>query len=189
MKYDPNRAVTLTLNTIVARPDDDDCPSRYATAIFYPTLERMREAAHAYNRRRRYPRTEDDFLATVQTQPLRERYDRKAKAWSDTTGRHLGVMRFAADWLTPEVIAHESLHLALHVERVHQWWLSHHGDEDAERLVTQDTVVNGDNEEEVAYWAGQIAHLLTRTVRELVQDGWAPEPHWATSTLDLRETA
>lgn len=185
-RFDPGRPVTLTLHTLVARPTDDRCPSRYATVIFYPTVEQMRAAAAAYNARRGYGPVPPNFLAVVQTQPLRERYDGKTKTWSDTTGRHIGVVRFAADWLTPEVIAHESLHLALALERMHQWQLSLEGDEDAKVLVDNGTGIDLDNEEDVALHAGQITHYLTHEVRSLVADGWAPEPHWATSTNDPR---
>lgn len=185
-RFDPARPVTLTLHTLIARPEDDSCPSRYATVIFYPTVEQMRDAAAAYNARRSYGPMSMDFLATVQTQPLRERYDRRAKSWVDTTGRHLGVVRFAAAWLTPEVIAHESMHLALHLERAHLWWSARHGGDIPAGLADPIAVVHDDNEEDVAHHVGQITHYLTREVRVLVADGWAPEPHWATSTHDPR---
>ena len=62
-----------------------------------------------------------DALGLFQTTPMRSRYDRKAKAWVDTTTAFAGVIRLAQGHCSREVVAHESAHAALHITRLHDW--------------------------------------------------------------------
>jgi hypothetical protein len=173
-RFDPARPVKQTVHTVIARPADPHCPSRYLTLMIYPDVEQMRAGAHAYNQRRGQVSDDGnwDALGVTQSSPLGERYDRRTRSWVDCTGRHIGVVRLARGWLTPEVLAHEATHAALHVERMHQWAQAH-----TAGLEMPDAVeITDDNEEPFAAVAGQLANILARTVHELVVDGWCEEP-------------
>lgn len=173
-RFDPSRPVTTTLHNLLARQDDDaDCPRRYLTAIFYPDLESMRAGAHRYNARHGFIQDAgvDTALGMVQVGNLAQHYDRRRKVWVDTTKRHIAVIRLARGHLTPEVLAHEAMHAASHLEKVHQWAAAlAQGDQAPEHTM------DDDNEEAIATVVGQITNILARDVHMLVTDGWCDPP-------------
>lgn len=186
---DPTRPIHGRIHTLVPRPDDDSCPAWYFHVAYYPSLDEMRDAAFTYARRAAPGEADRDHydvaLAVTHTLPMREKYDRSARRWRDTTPRVGGVIRFSADWLTVETITHEALHATLHIERLYQWWRAHGNDEeaaaDAQEQIKADAVVHWGNEEDVALLHGQMTMFLWGQAEDLRARGWAPPAHTLTS--------
>ena len=126
---DRTRPVRAYIHHLYADADDDTCRSRYLLLVIHPNVEQLRAAQAAYERQRdrkaglKPAAQADDSEACGLWQPVttQSRYDRRAKAWLDTTPPFLGVIRLAQGYLTPEIVAHECVHAALTMARRHDW--------------------------------------------------------------------
>ncbi len=125
MTFDADRAVTAYIRHLYADDEDPACRSRYIRVIVHPTTEHLRDAAHAYDRRRlgsAKPRTFwGDAAGAFQPTPMRARYDRHRRMWVDTTPPFAGIIRLSREEVTPEIVAHESTHAAIYIARLHNW--------------------------------------------------------------------
>lgn len=151
---DPTRPITVHIKRLYADQEDDACRNRYITAVIYPTTAELREAATTYARKRRI---DDDFAnagGCFQPTAFSQRYDRRKKQWVDTTKAFAGVLRLSQEYLTPEVIAHEAVHITMHVTRLHDW-----AKPDGEGHVRIDE--SGREEEAFAYLLGGVVCELT----------------------------
>jgi len=155
---DPSRPATCYIHHLFADSDDPTCRGRYIRLIIHPDEDDLRAAGIAYNKRRSNNQDLSDAAGLFQPAQPRARYDRKTKAWIDTTTAFAGIMRLANGHLTGEVIAHESTHAALHVTRLHDWSKpGANGDADFGDICD-------DREEAFAYLLGGIAAEVNNTV-------------------------
>lgn len=150
------------ISNIFVDRDDPRCPSRYLLVRVYDTQLALRTAGLAHNRRVKAPLPEDRLADTVglfQPSLLRE-YIYRDSTREDHTGRCIGVIRLIADRLSSGILAHESIHAALHAWRMHQWAVG-----------KGDQVELGDNcgpvEERFAYLAGAITHEVSNATFKL----------------------
>ncbi len=121
LRIDPSRPATCYIHHLLADSDDPACRGRYIRLIIHPNEDDLRAAGTAYNKRRGSDQDLRGSAGLFQPTRFRSRYDRKAKAWVDTTTAFAGIMRLADGYLNSQVIAHESTHAALHVTRLHDW--------------------------------------------------------------------
>lgn len=150
--FDPTRPVVATIHHLYA-DREGPCRSRYFRLVIHPDLDHMRAAAKRYDRKRFGPADSYDNAGGLwQPRPFASRYDRKTRRWIDTSSACAGVMRLARGHLDGEVIAHESTHAALHISRLHAWWLD--TSQAPERVVIEDMATD---EEPFAYLLGGIA--------------------------------
>lgn len=118
---DPTRPVTCYIHHLFADPDDPTCRGRYIRLIIHPTAVELSDSGTRYNHRHQSDQDVNGSAGLFQPAPFRSRYDRKKRAWVDSTPPFAGIMRLANGHLTGEIIAHESTHAALHVTRLHDW--------------------------------------------------------------------
>jgi len=120
LQLDPSRPTTCYIHHLHAG-DDPTCRGRYIRLVIHPNKHDLRAAGTAYNKRRGCDQDLSNAVGLFQQAYFRARYDRKTKAWIDTTTAFAGIMRLANGHLDGEVIAHESTHAALQVTRLHDW--------------------------------------------------------------------
>ena len=113
--------VQAVISSLYADPEDHACRSRYIRLAIYRTADDLRAAGNRHHRRRAIDDDLTDCEGLFQPSPWRSRYNRRTRQWDDTTGAYAGAMRLTQTRLTPEVVAHESTHAALHIWRLHQW--------------------------------------------------------------------
>lgn len=122
--FDPDRPVSAYVRHLYADRSDPACRGRYIRVGIYPTADALRAAASRYHvRRGDVPEADafEDTLGVFQPRRFTTRYDRKRRAWVDTTAACAGVLRLCREALTPNVVTHEATHAALHITRLHDW--------------------------------------------------------------------
>ncbi|MBK6556279.1 MAG: hypothetical protein IPG16_03335 [Comamonadaceae bacterium] len=163
--FDPELPCRAYVRHVYADRDDPQCRGRYFLVVFHPDPDDMRRAAYRHDKSSAYrthrPGSVDDALGLWQPASARARYDRKQRMWVDTTPPFAGVMRFARGHLTPDVIAHESTHAALHITRLHDWSKDGH---DGRADFGDDCDLA---EEAFAYLLGDIVQSVTALVEQL----------------------
>ncbi len=117
MSIDVSRPFHGMVRHIYVDRETEGAQGRYLRVIIYPSTDQLQAAARRY-------RPDDDYTDTAgifHPTPLRSRYDRRKRRWTDTTPPYVGTMRLAASHLTLDVIAHECTHAALTLIRHHDW--------------------------------------------------------------------
>lgn len=154
------RTKVAYIHTLYADRDDRACRSRYITVVLHPDVEHLRRAAS----RRAPGQAWVGVDGCFQPCPFRQRYDRRAHQWIDTTPAHAGVMRLHPGRLDAEIISHEATHAALHIWRLHQWGQ----DSDSYRADLGDDC--GPDEEAFAYLLGGLVANLSTLIPAMIGD-------------------
>lgn len=123
LALDPSQPIKAYVSNIYADVEDPTCRPRYLAVTIYPDAAQLRTAGAAYDRHRvpGFRSPESDAVGLWQPANRRSRYDRRRRAWVDTTSPFLGVMRLAQGHLTREVVLHECTHAAVEATRRHHW--------------------------------------------------------------------
>lgn len=145
----------------------DDARWRWIIVMIYPTPEALRAAGVKFERgwakregRKWQVPVYDDTVGLFQPLPFRSKYDRSKRKWVDTTPSLAGVIRLSQGYLRTEVVAHESLHAAVHIARLAGW----EGDGRPGEFS-----IGGycdDNEEAFCHLAGDLTSEVTEIVEE-----------------------
>lgn len=165
MTYANGVLLKAIVKNIYVDKDDPKCPSRYFYLRVYDTSPRMRAAAVKYDHGLGYNTTMADVAQAdgiFQPRGFRE-FIHKDGSREDRTGSCIGVMRLVVSHLNAGTVSHESVHVACHAWRMHQF---------AKGLL--DTVDLGDNcgpiEEQFAYLISDITYEVNRATFELAMD-------------------
>ncbi|AXH49756.1 hypothetical protein KNU02_gp30 [Gordonia phage Pleakley] len=141
----------LTIHHRGQQFDDFRLPAYWFRVNFYESTEHVK----AYRRRRLKDTPEKDLGAAV--------------IWRNDTvplNGFLGTLIIAQDWLSPRVLIHESVHLAVRATKV---------EVGADRLVISNGSKGVDNEETLAYLTDGIASALIEHLSEYMEDSSGPK--------------
>lgn len=157
--------LTAHIGQIYVDRDDDNERPRYIVVKIYETVEGMRKAAAVYDKKRFGPPDDyEDAGALYQPTAHRSKYDRHKRQWVDTSSRCAGVIRMHREFLDGEVVAHESVHAALHLWRSGYW---HPGIEVPDANLGDN---GGPVEERFALLVGAIASELSNIVWTILRE-------------------
>lgn len=166
----PDRSVTFYVRNLYADRNDDTCRPRYIRVIIHPDTEHLRREAERYGREghaRDGDVIEPDTIALFQPSKFRAVIGSDRRTWIDTSTSFAGMLRLSRDHLTPDILAHEAIHAAAHITRLHNWH-AHGGG----RLSLGDGD-SGDAEESFAYLAGGITAVISNRVWDYLREAAA----------------